>query len=439
MKRLMRTGNQEDRRYVRLQSVRDLPALLLWLRQGLKQDSGRSLPAALITLAVGSLLLTPFLSFISSRSLGTRAAEGAFREQYAADAGIEFGIWSLLNDSAFRSQVDINAGTAQPLPFPDPINGFTPSITVTGIPFGNWIVRQNHPSTISQGGSLVYTGGDRVYALAGSSSDFGYYSILADQWFDLANTDENVGRGGSLVYDGGDYIYALRGGNKKDFWRFNINIVNANWEIRADTLENVGAGGSLAFAGGNIYALRGGNKDDFWLYDISGDEWSDLAVTPSGVGAGGALVTVGGNTLYAVKGGNKTDFWRYTIDPGNPGSWSSRQNTPGNVGNGGALAYYSGDYIYSLQGKFNGFWRYTVTMNSWSLLADTPNTQGIGGSLVFTHANGGYAFRGNSIDFWEFEVTPPRYEISSQAGSVDTDARFEIDGSTKTILFWDIE
>ena len=132
----------------------------------------------------------------------------------------------------------------------------------------------------------------------------------------------------------------------------------------------------------------------------------------------------------------KTNFWRYTI---NTDSWGPQQNTPGNVGSGGALAYYSGDYIYSLQGKFNGFWRYTVTMNSWSLLADTPKTQGQGGSLVFTHANGGYALRGNSIDFWEFVVTPPLYDISSQAGSIDTDARIEIDGSTKTILFWDIE
>ena len=78
---------------------------------------GRSLPAALITLAVGSLLLTPFLAFVSSRSLGTRGAAETFNEQYASDAGIEFGIWSLLNDSAFRSQVDINAGIPQPLAF----------------------------------------------------------------------------------------------------------------------------------------------------------------------------------------------------------------------------------------------------------------------------------------------------------------------------------
>jgi len=79
-------------------------------------------------------------------------------------------------------------------------------------------------------------------------------------------------------------------------------------------------------------------------------------------------------------------------------------------------------------------------MDSWTVLTDTPSTVGRGGSLVFTHSQGGFAFRGgNNTDFWEFEVTPPRYDISSQAGSVDTDARLEIDGSTKTILFWDID
>jgi len=79
-------------------------------------------------------------------------------------------------------------------------------------------------------------------------------------------------------------------------------------------------------------------------------------------------------------------------------------------------------------------------MNSWTVLANTPSAVGRGGALEFTHSEGGFAFRGgNNPDFWEFEVTPPRYDISSQAGSVNTDARFEIDGSTKTVLFWDID
>jgi len=431
MKSLMRTGNQEDRRDGLLQSAKNLPNLLFWLRQGFKQESGRSLPAALITLAVGSLLLTPFLSFVSSRSLGTRAAEGAFSEQYAADAGIEFGIWSLLNDSAFRNQVDINAGVAQPLAFPGPINGYTPSISVTGLPIGSWYLREFATAKIEKGGSLAYTGGDRVYALWGDGKKtFRYYSISADQWFSLTDIPTKVDIGGALVYAGGNFIYALPG-NSKEFWRYNIS--NNTWAMMENTDDTVKDGGALAYAGGDyIYALRGDKKKDFWRYDITNDSWDDLANTLGNVKTGADLVAVGGY-IFAFRGDKNPDFWRYNIALD---SWSSRQDAPGNVDKGGSLAYYSGNYIYAFQGKSTGFWRYTVTMNSWTVLADTPSAVGRGGDLVFTHSQGGFAFRGGkNQDYWEFEVTPPRYDISSQAGSVDTDARIEIGGSTNTILF----
>ena len=85
------------------------------------------------------------------------------------------------------------------------------------------------------------------------------------------------------------------------------------------------------------------------------------------------------------------------------------------------------------------FWRYSVTMDSWTALTAAPASVGLGADMVFTHSEGGFTPRGNSTDFWEFEVTPPRYDISVQAGSVSIDARYEIDGSTRTILFWDID
>ncbi len=425
-----------------MQSVRNFPARLVKLRRRLKLESGGSLPSALITLAVGSLLLTPFLSFVSTRSLGTRAAGETFSEQYAADAGVEFGIWSLLNDLTFRTQVDSSIGTAQPLPFPSPINGYTPSLSVTGILIGNWYERQNHLPAINQGGSLAYTEGyplgeHRVYALQGNGTkNFGYYSISTDQWIGRADTDKEVGQGGALVYGGDSFIYALRGNNKKEFWRYDID--GNSWSTMGKTPKNVSAGAALAYPGGNfIYALQGGGTDTFWEYSISKNKWKPRKKIPVAVNAGGALVSVGGDTIYAFCGGNLTNFWRYTISTN---SWVALQNTDSGVSNGGALAYYSGDYIYALQGNSTGFWRYAVTMDNWTVLEETLNPVGNGGSLVVTHSLGGFAFRGgNHSDFWKFEVTPPQYDISSQAGSVDTDARIEIDGSTNTILFWDID
>ncbi|TFG49356.1 MAG: hypothetical protein E4H33_02430 [Anaerolineales bacterium] len=397
-------------------------------------EAGQSLPAALIALAVGSLLLTPFLAFVSSRSLGTGTAQETFNELYAADGGVEYGIWSLLNTPAFRSQVDLTAGTAQPLAFPGSLNGFTPTLSVTGLPIGNWYLRQTAPLTIESGGSLAYAGGDRIYALRGNrTTNFGYYSISGDQWFSLASTPNIVDQGGSLVYGGGNFLYALQGNNLDGFWRYNIS--NNTWQILAPALERINQGGSLVYPGGNfIYAM--GNKNIFWRYNISSNSWSSLANTPDIVANGAALVFTGGNTIYAFEG-NSTAFWRYNIASD---SWTVMQSTLGKVTKGSALAYFGGGYLYALQGNSTGFLRYNIAMGNWIFLTETPLAVGNGGSLVFTHSEGGYAFRGgNNTDFWEFEVTPPRYDISVQAGTVSTDARIEIDGGTKTILFWDID
>lgn len=399
-------------------------------------EFGRSLPAALITLAVGSILLTPFLSFVSSRSLGTLGAAKTFNEQYAADAGIEFGIWNILNSSTFRTQADNNPGSPQSISFPGSINSYIPTITVTAIPIGNWYLRRITPAPIERGGALAYAGGDRVYALRGNNStNFGYYSISADQWFGLAATPGNVRQGGALVYGGGNFLYAFPGRNTDNFWRYNISA--NTWSSMEDTPERVREGGSLVYTGGNlIFAFRG-NSNQFWRYNISSDSWSPRADAPATVRFGADLVYTGGNYIYAFQGNNQSNFWRYNIS-GN--SWSSLQNAPDSVNNGGALAYYGGDDIYALRGTLTGFWRYAVTMDSWTELTVTPESVGRGGDLEFTHANGGFALRGgNQRDFWEFEVTPPRYDIHSQAGSVLTDARIEIDGVIKTILFWDID
>lgn len=401
-----------------------------------KAEGGKSLPATLITLAVGSLLLTPFLSFVSSRSLGARSAESVIAAQYAADAGIEFGIWSLLNTSAFRSQVDNNLGAPQPLSFPGGINGYTPTLSVTGLPIGTWTVRQSTPVTVGRGGAMAYAGGDRIYAIEGNNTrNFGYYSITADRWFGLANTPQNVRQGGALVYGGGNYLYAFQGRNTDSFWRYNIST--NSWNSMEDAPGRVRQGGDLVWTGGNtIFAFRG-NSDEFWRYNISADSWSSRADAPGSVGFGSDLAYTGGNNIYAFRGSNREDFWRYNISSN---SWSSREDAPARVSNGGGLAYHSGGYIYALRGNSNTFWRYTIATDSWSTLTNAPANLGQGGDLIFTQATIGFTLRGgNRTDFWEFEVTPPRYDIHADAGSAATDIRFEIDGINSSVLFWDIE
>ncbi len=403
----------------------------------LSSEAGRSLPAALIALAVGSLLLTPFLSFVSSRSLSIRAVDETLRSQYAADAGVEFGLWTVLNDPLFRAAADANPGTIYSLTTPEIVNGYLPTIDIAAVPIGTWYPRQFPPINIDQGGSLAYTGGDRVHALQGNRTrTFGYYSISQDRWYYLADTPGRVDEGGALTYAGGNYLYALQGRNRDGFWRYNLNT--NTWTALEETPDRVRRGGALVYGGGNfLYAFRGANRADFWRYNISNDSWSSLSNAPAQVGEGAALVWIGGDYLYGLAGRNTTQFWRYSIS-GN--TWINQQNTPGNVRRGGALAYYNGDNLYALQGNGTGFWRFNLTLGSWSILTNTPSQVGWGGSLQFIDEDSGFALRGGrNRDFWEFEVTPPQYDITSSAADVTISSRLEIDGGTNTVLFWDIQ
>lgn len=409
----------------------------------LQSEAGRSLPAALIALAVGSLLLTPFLSFVSSRSLSIRAVDETLRSQYAADAGVEFGIWTVLNSSTARSQADANPGTGFPVPFPEAVNGLTPTVTISAVPIGEWFSRQNAPTAVQQGGALEYTGGSSVYALAGDlSGSFGRYNTAGDTWINRQSTPIFWAFDGSdLVYTGGNRLYALTpaffpwGSLGRQFSRY--SIAGNSWTRMEAAPDSIGSGGCLVYTGGNhIYALRGSGSD-FWRYSIPGDSWSSRANAPGGVGSGAALVYTGGNFIYAFRGGYSNNFWRYNISSN---SWTTLSSAPGGVGPGGSLAYNGGDYIYALQGGTSAFWRYTISLNSWGVLADSLNPVSSGGDLVFVDADSGYTLRGGGTsDYWEFLITPPRYDVNSQTGKVDISARMEIDGASRSILFWDID
>ena len=229
-------------------------------------EEGRSLPFALVALAVGALLVGSFLTYVSTSLLGSRAVQEGMNKEYSSDAGVEFGIWKLVNDAGFRSQVDATPGTPVATG-PIIVNDFTTSITVT--------------------------------------------SVVTDIWTTLADAPANVGAGGALVYDG-TYIYAFRGDKKQDFWRYSIS--GNSWTAQTSASANVGDGGALAYDGTYIYALRGDRNQDFWRYSISGNSWTARTNTPANVGDGGALAH-DGTYIYALRGDKKQDFWRCLPGP----------------------------------------------------------------------------------------------------------------------------
>ena len=206
------------------------------------------------------------------------------------------------------------------------------------------------PAAVSVGGSLVYTGGDFIYALQGGTTAFWRYSIAGNSWTTMTVAPAAVGWGGSLVYTGGDFIYALQG-NTTAFWLYSIS---ANiWGVGLLFV----AGGSLVYTGGDfIYALQGNDTTAFWRYSIAGNSWTTMTVAPAAVSAGGSLVYTGGDFIYALRGNGTTAFWRYSI-AGN--SWMVVTSTP--LPASGAITNATDLFAYILRGDgTTTFWRAAI-------------------------------------------------------------------------------
>ena len=87
----------------------------------MNNQRGQALILVLIALALGSLLITPTLNYVSTGLLETRLSKQQLFEQYAADAAVEYGLWQL------KYNVD---GLTDEL---NPENPSNTSITVNGI------------------------------------------------------------------------------------------------------------------------------------------------------------------------------------------------------------------------------------------------------------------------------------------------------------------
>ncbi|MEJ2561793.1 MAG: hypothetical protein P8Z42_03800 [Anaerolineales bacterium] len=106
-------------------------------------EAGKTLPAALWVLAIGAILMGPFLSNVSTSLIAGLDLGGDQREQYAADAGVEFAIWKLLHDSAYRSSVDASPGSPVALPA-IAVNQLLVDIGAETIASGGWTVMAEH-------------------------------------------------------------------------------------------------------------------------------------------------------------------------------------------------------------------------------------------------------------------------------------------------------
>ena len=91
-------------------------------------EKGQALPLAVLVVAVGTLVITPFLGHAGSSLLGSRIYGQAINEQYSSDAGVEHAIWDL----TYGDLADLltSPGDSTSYQLSEAINGIAPNITV---------------------------------------------------------------------------------------------------------------------------------------------------------------------------------------------------------------------------------------------------------------------------------------------------------------------
>jgi hypothetical protein len=97
----------------------------------LRSDDGQALPIVLAILAIGSMVIGPFLNHAGTNLIAARDYQTMMNETYAAEAGAEQAIWALTENGLALKLPDINEKIAYVQD--QPINGYKQNVTVTKI------------------------------------------------------------------------------------------------------------------------------------------------------------------------------------------------------------------------------------------------------------------------------------------------------------------
>ena len=95
----------------------------------MKDEKGQALPLALAALAVGVLLITPFLESVSVHSIASRTYTSSMLQLYSSDAGVEDAIWGLTNGS-LADELTAPGDTVSHS-VSEAVNDISPSISIT--------------------------------------------------------------------------------------------------------------------------------------------------------------------------------------------------------------------------------------------------------------------------------------------------------------------
>ena len=199
-----------------------------------------------------------------------------------------------------------------------------------------WVPLECTPHPQGAGDAITWSGYDGyIYAMMGSrwpkhnGTGFARYNCSSSLWENLTlnpNWNTVTDDGASLVWTGGEYLYALQGEVEEEKPNFNFSryhIPTGRWEnvrhIPKPKDEGVGDGASLLWIGNwlseytdYIFSLGGGScvdsdgdskedpGDSFYCYSVSHDKWESLKSVPCPIGeyVGNRLGFANGHIYY---------------------------------------------------------------------------------------------------------------------------------------------
>jgi hypothetical protein len=240
-------------------------------------EKGQALPLAILVLAIGSLVVAPFLGHAGTSLTGSRIYRQEMAGLYAGDAAVEHAIWSL----AYGGLADAFSGPGDQVSYqaPEAVNGLTATVTVTanvtaGPPagqIGNAVI----DSQIFESGSasdpdIIHVSGN-VYAVAYQGSGFydnpGYLktlTIAADGQISgvidtLEFENDDTATPAIIHVSGTIYAIAYQWSGSDGFIR-TVNIAADGQIVNSiiDTLvfdSSLGAAPDIVHVSGDVYAV----------------------------------------------------------------------------------------------------------------------------------------------------------------------------------------
>ena len=125
----------------------------------IRNEQGQALPIIMILMVVGGLIIAPLLSYISSGLVAGQTYEAIADELYAADAGVEDGLWQIsynhLDDLITGyDEFDYDTEYEYPDTYPVVVNGLDVDVTIDNV----WVPDIDEPDSISEAHELIGTG-----------------------------------------------------------------------------------------------------------------------------------------------------------------------------------------------------------------------------------------------------------------------------------------